>query len=40
LLALDENAKVMGWKEDSAGAVINMENLERIEFFEIEGVTL
>jgi Family of unknown function (DUF6338) len=40
LLALDENAKVMGWKEDSAGALINMENLERIEFFEMEGVTL
>lgn len=39
LLSLDENGKVVGWKEGSAGALVNMENLERIEFFQIEEVT-
>ncbi|MGH9445827.1 MAG: DUF6338 family protein [Terriglobia bacterium] len=39
LLSLDENGNVMEWKDGSAGALINMESLERIEFFEIEGVT-
>jgi hypothetical protein len=39
LLSLDEDGKVVGWKDGSAGALISVENLERIELFEIEGVT-
>jgi len=39
LLSLDEDGKAVGWKGGSAGALISVENLERIEFFEIEGVT-
>lgn len=38
LLALDEDGKVIGWKEGSAGALVDMKNLERIELFEIEAI--
>jgi hypothetical protein len=38
LLALDSRGKVIGWKGNSAGALIRMENLERVEFLDIEEV--
>ncbi len=38
LLSLDSHGRVQGWVEDSAGALVKMENLDRIEFFEVEGV--
>jgi len=36
LLSLDEHGKVRSWVDASAGAVVRMDDLERIEFFEIE----
>lgn len=39
LLSLDKHGRVQRWVEDSAGALVKMADLERIEFFEIEGVT-
>jgi len=38
LLSLDPRGRVLGWQENSAGALVKMENLERIEFFELEEV--
>lgn len=40
LLSLDEDGKVKALIENSAGAIVRMDDLERIEFFEIEGVTI
>jgi hypothetical protein len=40
LLSLDEHGKVKKVIENSAGAVVRMDDLERIEFFEIEGVKI
>jgi hypothetical protein len=37
LLSLNPNGKVVGWSEDSAGALVKMDDLECIEFFEIAG---
>jgi len=39
LLSLDEDGMVAGWADDSAGALVKMEEVERLEFFEIEGMT-
>lgn len=38
LLSLDKRGTVQGWVEGSAGALVKMNDLERIEFFEIEGI--
>ncbi len=38
LLRLDSHAKVQGWRENSAGALVRMHDLERVEFFDVEGV--
>lgn len=38
LLRLDENGHVVEWIENSAGALVMMEDLERIEFFEFDEV--
>lgn len=38
LLRLDENGDVVEWIEGSAGALVTMEDLERIQFFEIDEV--
>jgi Family of unknown function (DUF6338) len=40
LLRLDEHGRVVEWIENSAGALVMMEDLERIQFFEIEEVSL
>jgi hypothetical protein len=39
LLSLDKDGMVAGWADDSAGALVKMEEVERLEFFEIEGMT-
>jgi hypothetical protein len=39
LLRLDEDGRVVGWTEYSAGALVKMEDVERLEFFEVEGIT-
>lgn len=39
LLSLDEDGMVAGWADYSAGALVKMEEIERLEFFEIEGMT-
>ena len=38
LLSLDEDGMVLGWADYSAGALVKMEEVERLEFFEIEGM--
>jgi hypothetical protein len=40
LLSLDRRGKVEGLIENSAGALVRMDDLERIEFFEVEGVDI
>lgn len=40
LLSLDRHGKVKGMIENSAGALVRMDDLERIEFFEIEGIEI
>lgn len=40
LLSLDEDGMVAGWADYSAGALVKMEEVERLEFFEIEGMAL
>ena len=38
LLVLDEDGMVVGWTEYSAGVLVKMEDVERLEFFEVEGI--
>jgi len=38
LLLLDEQGMVVGWSAYSSGALVKMEDVERLEFFEIEGI--
>jgi hypothetical protein len=38
LLSLSEDGSVVGLIENSAGAIVRMDDLERIEFFELEGI--
>jgi len=40
LLSLDEDGKVKALIENSAGALVRMDDLDRIEFFDIQGVEL
>ncbi len=40
LLSLDEDGTVAGWADYSAGALVKMEEVERLEFFEIEGMAI
>jgi uncharacterized protein DUF6338 len=40
LLSLDEDGMVTGWADYSAGALVKMEEVERLEFFEIEGTAI
>lgn len=40
LLSLDEHGRVKKLIENSAGALVRMDDLERIEFFEVEGVSI
>ncbi len=40
LLLLDEDGTVAGWADYSAGALVKMEEVERLEFLEIEGMAL
>jgi hypothetical protein len=40
LLSLDEHGNVKGLIENSAGAIVRMDDLDRIEFFEIGAVNI
>jgi len=40
LLKLDQSGHVVELVENSAGALVMMEEVERMQFFEIEGVSL